>query len=42
MPVIQHYRDLDLLIIINGDQSRDAVFNEIIEKLYEKTLESHA
>lgn len=42
MPVINHYRDLDLLITVNGDQSREAVFSEIVEKLYAKTLESHA
>lgn len=38
MPVIEHYRALGLLITINGDQTRDAVFNEIIDKLYEFTL----
>ena len=36
VPVIQHYNELGLLIRINGDQPRDAVFNEIVEKLYEK------
>ena len=40
MPVLQHYQELGLLISINGDQPRDAVFNEIVEKLYAKTLES--
>lgn len=39
-PVIEHYRTLGLLININGDQSREDVFNEIVEKLYQKTLES--
>ena len=38
LPVIQHYRSLGLLIEINGDQTRDAVFNEIVEKLYRKTF----
>jgi adenylate kinase len=40
MPVLQHYQELGLLININGDQSRDAVYSEIIEKLYAKTLQS--
>lgn len=38
MPVLRHYLDMGLLIEVNGDQSRDAVFAEIIEKLYRKTL----
>lgn len=42
MPVIQHYRDLDLLLTINGDQPRDEVFNELIETLYKKALEELA
>ena len=42
MPVLNHYRDLGLLITINGSQSREAVFNEIVEKLYEKASQSHA
>ena len=40
MPVIQHYKTLELLIEVNGDQTRDAVFNEIVEKLYEKASKS--
>lgn len=36
MPVIQHYNELGLLIHVNGDQSRDKVFKELIEKLYAK------
>ena len=36
IPVLQHYKSLGLLIEVNGDQSRDAVFNEIIDKLYHK------
>ena len=36
MPVIQFYKSLDLLIEVNGDQTREAVFNEIIDKLYKK------
>ena len=42
MPVIQHYKSLDLLIEVNGDQNREAVFNEIVEKLYAKASQSHA
>lgn len=36
LPVIQHYQSLGLLVEIKGDQSREAVFNEIIDKLYRK------
>ncbi len=36
LPVIQHYQSLGLLIEVKGDQSREAVFNEIIDKLYLK------
>ena len=36
LPVLQHYNDLGLLVEVNGDQSREAVFNEIIDKLYYK------
>ena len=39
-PVLHHYETLDLLIRINGSQSREAVFNEILEKLYEKASRS--
>ena len=39
-PVLHHYETLDLLIKINGSQSREAVFNEILEKLYEKASRS--
>jgi adenylate kinase family enzyme len=42
LPVLYHYRDLDLLIEVNGDQERDKVFNEIVEKLYEKASQSPA
>lgn len=38
LPVLQHYKSLNLLVNINGDQSRDAVYNELIEKLYQKAL----
>ena len=33
MPVIEHYRELGLLIVVNGDQDREAVFAEMIRKL---------
>lgn len=36
IPVLQHYQSLGLLIEVNGDQPRDKVFNEIIDKLYYK------
>ena len=42
LPVLQHYKTLDLLIDVNGDQSRDAVFNEIVEKLTQKASQSLA
>ena len=36
LPVLKHYKNLGLLIEVNGDQTREAVFNEIVEKLFEK------
>lgn len=42
LPVLQHYHSLGLLIEVNGDQTREAVFNELVEKLYAKALQSHA
>lgn len=36
MPVIQHYNSLGLLIEVNGDQPRNAVTSEIVDKLYQK------
>lgn len=35
MPVLEHYKDLGLLVSVNGDQSREEVFEEMIDKLYE-------
>lgn len=35
MPVLEHYKDLGLLINVNGDQSREEVFEELINKLYD-------
>lgn len=40
LPVIQHYKTLGLLIEINGDQSREGVLSEIVEKLYHKASQS--
>ncbi len=34
MPVISHYRALDILIDVNADQDREHVFQEVIDKLY--------
>lgn len=34
LPVIEVYRQMGLLIEINGEQSRDEVFEEVIEKLF--------
>lgn len=34
MPVLEHYRELGVLLNINGNQTRDAVFNSLIDKLY--------
>lgn len=38
LPVIQHYKSLGLLIEVNGHQLREAVFNEMINKLYTKAI----
>ena len=35
LPVINKYREMDLVIDINGEQSRDQVYDETINKLYE-------
>lgn len=40
LPVLQHYKTLGLLIEVNGDQTREAVFNEIVEKLFLKASQS--
>ena len=36
VPVLQHYNELGLLVEVRGDQTRDAVFNEIVERIYRK------
>ena len=35
MPVLEHYKALGLLVNVNGDQSREEVFVELINKLYD-------
>ena len=34
MPVVEHYKELGLLLSVNGDQPRDLVFTEIVDGLY--------
>ncbi|MCL1839736.1 nucleoside monophosphate kinase [Candidatus Saccharibacteria bacterium] len=38
MPVIQTYRDLGILIPVNADQSREAVYTEVVQKLADFAL----
>lgn len=35
LPVLTHYKQLNLLVSVNGDQPRDLVFAELVDKLYE-------
>ncbi|MBQ8985418.1 nucleoside monophosphate kinase [Candidatus Saccharibacteria bacterium] len=35
LPVLEHYKSLGLLLNVNGDQSRDEVFSELVDKLYD-------
>lgn len=35
MPVLEHYKKLGLLVNVNGDQSREEVFEEMVNKLYD-------
>lgn len=42
IPVLNHYEELDLLIKVNGNQSREAVFTDLVEKLYELASKSPA
>lgn len=37
-PVLQHYKRLGLLVTVQGDKSRDEVFDDMIEKLYRKAV----
>ena len=36
LPVLQHYKAMGLIVEVNGDQDRDAVFAELVDKLYQK------
>lgn len=42
LPVLQYYKALGLLIEVNGSQTREEVFNEIVEKLFENASQSDA
>lgn len=42
LPVLQHYQTLGLLVDVNGDQTREAVFAEIIDKLYQRATRTTA
>ena len=42
IPVIQHYKSLGLLVEVNGNQTRDEVFSELVEKLYAKALQAQS
>ncbi|MCR5700318.1 MAG: nucleoside monophosphate kinase [Candidatus Saccharibacteria bacterium] len=37
-PVLQYYMSKGLLIEVNGDQTREKVFHEIIDKLYQRAI----
>ena len=38
LPVLEHYHTLDLLITIDGDQTREQVFADLLDALYQKSL----
>lgn len=40
VPVLNHYKALGLLVIVNGNQGREGVYQELIEKLYEIAAKS--
>lgn len=40
VPVLNHYQSLGLLILVNGNQGREGVYEELIEKLYEVAARS--
>lgn len=42
VPVLQHYKELGMLIEVNGHQTREAVFSELVERLYERALRDRA
>ena len=35
MPVLEHYKEMGLLVNVNGNQSREKVFSDMIDRLYE-------
>ena len=35
LPVLEHYKQMGLLVSVNGDQSRGEVFSEMVDKLYD-------
>lgn len=35
IPVIKHYQQLGMLVQVRADMDRDAVFNELVDRLYE-------
>lgn len=37
-PVLRYYQSKGLLVEVNGDQTREKVFNEIIDKLYRRII----
>lgn len=39
LPVLQHYQNLGLLLSVNADASRDEVFNNVVEVLYNRAIE---
>ena len=38
MPVLEHYKSLGLLVNVSGNQSREEVFEEIVNRVYEYSL----
>lgn len=38
-PVLIYYRDKGLLIMVNGDQTREKVFDELIDKLHQRAIQ---
>ncbi len=42
LPVLQHYNALGLLVNVRGDQERDEVFVELVDKLYQKAVQAQS
>lgn len=40
MPVLEHYHELGLLLTVHGDQTRNAVHDEMVEKIYQFATKS--